>query len=470
MEKILIKDGYVITMDARRRVLRRGSVLLEGNRIAEVGEEVKGKADLVIEARGMAVLPGLINAHTHSPMTLFRGFADDMELDPWLREKIWPVEAKLRAGDCYAGALLACAEMIRSGTTCFADMYFFMEEVAEAVGESGLRASLSYGMIELGVPERGEEELRKGEKLVREYHGAFGGRVLTMFGPHAPYTCSPEFLRRVGEKAREYGVGIHLHLSETEKEVREVRGRYGETPVRLLHSLGLLGPRLLAAHCVWLDGKEVELLAKTGAKPVHNPTSNLKLASGVSPVPLMLERGIPVALGTDGAASNNSLDMFQEMKFAALIHKGWERKPTCMPAGRVLEMATLNGATALGLEGEIGSIERGKKADLILVNLRQPRLSPLHQVVSQLVYASSGEVVDTVIVDGRILMRGRKLLSLDEEKVLKMADEAASRLFEEGDFGEESRDEWLELEEELEKKKRKKGKYRAVYRRAHKGT
>jgi len=467
MEKILIRDGYVITLDSRRRILKKGSVLLEGDRIAKVGEEIKVKADVVIEAKGMAVLPGLVNAHTHSPMTLFRGFADDMELDPWLREKIWPVEARLKAEDCYAGALLACAEMIKSGTTCFADMYFFMEKVAEAVGKSGLRASLSHGMIELGIPERGEEELRKGEKLVREYHGSFGGRIRTMFGPHAPYTCSPEFLRRVGEKAREYGVGIHLHLSETEREVREVKKRYGKSPVRLLHSLGLLGSGLLAAHCVWMEEEEIELIARTGTRPVHNPTSNLKLASGVSPVPSMLERGIPVALGTDGAASNNSLDMFQEMKFAALVHKGWERDPTRMPAERVLEMATLHGAMALGLEREIGSLEEGKKADLILVNLRHPRLFPVHNVISQLVYASSGEVVDTVVVDGRILMRNRNLLSLREEEVLKMAEEASSRLFEEE--WEESGDELIRLEEELEKKRRKRGKYRAVYRKAHRG-
>ncbi|MEM2866091.1 MAG: amidohydrolase family protein [Candidatus Hadarchaeales archaeon] len=467
MEKLLIKDGYLVTMDPRRRVLKRGSVLVEGSRVAGVGEEIKGGADRVIEARGMAVLPGLINAHTHSPMTLFRGAADDMELEPWLREKIWPVEARLKAEDCYVGALLACAEMIKSGTTCFADMYFFMEKVAEAVGRSGLRASLSYGMIELGVPGRCEEELRKGERLVREHHGSFDGRVQTMFGPHAPYTCSPECLQKVRERAERYGVGIHIHLSETEREVREVKERYGKSPVELLHSIGLLGPRLLAAHCVWVDEGEMELMARSGVKPVHNPASNLKLASGISPVPAMLGRGIPVALGTDGAASNNSLDMFQEMKLAALIHKGWGRNPTLLPAQTVLEMATLHGARALGMEGEVGSIEEGKKADLILIDLRSLRFTPLHQVLSHLVYASTGELVDTVIVDGRVLMRRRKLLTLDEEKVVKMAEETASRLFEEGDFKEEPYEELLELEEELEKKRKKRGKYRAVYRKAH---
>ncbi|MEM2459662.1 MAG: amidohydrolase family protein [Candidatus Hadarchaeales archaeon] len=467
MEKLLIRDGYLVTMDAKRRVLKRGSVLVEGNRIVEVKEEIKESADVVIDAKGMAVLPGLVNAHTHSPMTLFRGVADDMELDRWLKEKIWPVEARLRAEDCYVGALLACAEMIKSGTTCFADMYFFMEKVAEAVGKSGLRASLSYGMIELGIPGRCEEELKKGEKLVKEYHGSFGGRVQTMFGPHAPYTCSPECLRKVKEKAEKYGVGIHIHLSETEREVRETKEKYGKTPVELLHSIGLLAPNLLAAHCVWVDEKEMELMAKSGMKPVHNPTSNLKLASGISPVPNMLERGIPVALGTDGAASNNSLDMFQEMKVAALIHKGWKRDPTLLSAQTVLEMATLHGAEALGREKEIGSIEKGKKADLILVDLRNLRFSPLHHVLSHLVYASTGELVDTVIVDGKVLMRKRKLLTLDEEEVLKMAEETASELFEEGDFKNKSYEELAELEDELEKKKRKRGKYRAVYRKAH---
>lgn len=431
MVDILIKDGYVITMDPERRVLEHGSVAIEGDRIVAVGKDIRERAEVLVDAQGKAVLPGLINAHTHLSMTLLRGVADDMSLMEWLETRIWPIEKHLTAADCYVGALLGCLEMIKSGTTCFADQYFYMEDVARAVEEAGIRGVLSYGIIELDDPKRRESELRAGEKLIKECHGKANGRVLTMFGPHAAYTCSPECLAQVKELAGKYGIGIHTHIAETEEEVGKIMKKYGKRPLEHLDAIEFLGPEVLAAHCVCLTEQEIGVIRDRGVKPVHNPVSNMKTASGVAPVPEMLAAGIPVALGTDGAASNNSLDMFNEMKFAALLNKVHKLDPTAVPAQAVLEMATINGAIALGLEKEIGSLEVGKKADLVLIDLKKPHLAPLHNVVSHLVYSAVGSDVDTVIVDGRILMRGRKVLTLEEDRVLenvqKVSDDLLAR-------------------------------------------
>ncbi|MCS7131536.1 MAG: amidohydrolase, partial [Hadesarchaea archaeon] len=306
MADILIENGIIVTMDPHRRIIKRGSLAIKGNRITAVGEKVEERGEVIIDAKGKVVLPGLINAHTHLSMTLLRGIADDMPLMEWLETKIWPVERNLRKGDCYHGALLGCLEMIKSGTTCFADQYFFMEEVARAVEESGIRGILSYGIIEMDDPQRRESELRVGEKFVREYHGKAGGRVLAMFGPHAAYTCSPECLLKTKELAEKYGVGIHTHVAESRDEVDRVMKKYGKRPVEHLDAIGFLGPEVLAAHCVWLTDHEISIIRERGVKPVHNPVSNMKIACGIAPVPEMLAAGIPVALGTDGAASNNS--------------------------------------------------------------------------------------------------------------------------------------------------------------------
>ena len=428
MADILIKDGYIITMDAQRRILERGSVAIEGDKITAVGKDVQERADTVIDARGKAVLPGLINTHTHLSMTLLRGVADDMPLMEWLETKIWPIEKNLTAQDSYIGALLGCLEMIKSGTTCFADQYFFMEDVARSVEEAGLRAMLSYGIIEMDDPKRRESELRAGEKLVKTCQGAAGGRIQTMFGPHAAYTCSPECLMQVKELAKKYKVGIHTHISETQDEVDRITKKYGKRPVEHLDSINFLGPEVLAAHCVWLNEREIAVIRKQGVKPVHNPVSNMKTASGVAPVPEMLAAGIPVALGTDGAASNNSLDMFSEMKFAALLSKAHKLDPTALPAQVVLEMATINGAIALGLQDKIGSLEVGKKADIVMVDMKKPHLAPLHNVISHLVYSAVGGDVDTMVVDGKVLMRERGVLTLDEVKVLEETQKAADDL------------------------------------------
>lgn len=425
---ILIEDGLIVTMDPDRRIIKRGSLAIEGDRIAVVGGKVEERGDVIIDAKGKVVLPGLINAHTHLSMTLLRGIADDMPLMEWLETKIWPIEKNLRKVDCYHGALLGCLEMIKSGTTCFADQYFFMESVARAVEESGIRGVLSYGIIEMDDPQRRESELKIGEKFVKEYHGKAGGRVLTMFGPHAAYTCSPECLQKIKELAKKYGVGIHTHIAESRDEVDRVVKKYGKRPVEHLDAIGFLGPEVLAAHCVWLTDHEISIIRERGVKPVHNPVSNMKIACGIAPAHEMLAAGIPVALGTDGAASNNSLDLLSEMKFAALLNKVGKLNPTVMPAPTALEMATINGAIALGLQGEIGSLEVGKKADVVLIDLKQPHFTPLHNVISHLVYNAVGSDVDTVIVDGKIIMQGREVLTLDEDKVLEDAQRTAEDL------------------------------------------
>ena len=428
MADILIRDGHVVTMDPKRRVFERGSVAIEGNKIVAVGKDVKEKADTVIDARGKVVLPGLINAHTHLAMVLLRGVADDMELIPWLETRIWPLEKNLTGERVYAGALLGCLEMIKSGTTCFADQYFFMGDVARAVEGSGLRGVLSYGIIEKGDPERRASEIEKGTRLVKDYQGKANGRILTMFGPHAPYTCSTECLLKVKELAGKYKVGIHIHVAEDDGDIKNTIAFQGERPVKLLNKIGFLGPEVLAAHCVKVTDEEIGMLKKNNVKIAHNPVSNLKLAAGIAPVAKYLKEGVVVAIGTDGAASNNNLDMFEEMKVCSLAAKIREGNPTVVSAGETLEMATIGGARALRLEKNVGSIEVGKKADVIIVNFKQPHLTPLHNVVSHLVYAARGGDVDTTIVDGKILMQGRKVLVLDEDKVLWRAQKTSDDL------------------------------------------
>ncbi|HIH87211.1 MAG TPA: amidohydrolase family protein, partial [Methanosarcinales archaeon] len=341
MSKILIKDGYVITMDGPP--IEGGHILIENDRIAYVGPEEQ-KADQVMRAKGCAVMPGLVNAHTHAAMTLFRGYADDMPLQQWLEEHIWPVEAHLTDNDVYTGTMLACLEMIRSGTTAFADMYFHMDYAARAVEESGIRASLSYGMIELFDEAKARTELQEGGRFVRQWNNAADGRITTMYGPHAPNTCSKGFLSKVKEQAVEDNVRIHIHVLETEAELNQMKDQYGMCSVNMLDEIGFLGPDVLAAHCIWLSAGDMDIMADKGVNAVHCPVSNMKLASGIAPVPELLSRGVNVALGTDGCASNNSLDMFGEMKTAALLHKVNAMDPTAMPAGEVLKMGTSNGA------------------------------------------------------------------------------------------------------------------------------
>jgi len=423
MADILIKNGYVITMDGPP--IENGYVLVEDSKITYVGKEEK-PAHKVINANNCVVMPGMINTHTHIGMTLFRGYADDLPLKQWLEDHIWPAEAKLTDEDLYIGTMLGCLEMIRSGTTAFADMYIHVDSVARAVEESGMRAALSYGMIDLGDKSRADSELAEGSRFVKKWNGSAEGRITAMYGPHAPNTCSREFLARVKEQAVRDNARIHIHVLETEAELNQMKEQFGMCSVNMLDELGFLGPDVLAAHCIWLSGGDMDILANRNVNIAHCPISNMKLASGIAPIPELLKRGANVSLGTDGCASNNSLDMFEEMKTTALLHKVNSMDPTTLPAEEVLKMATINGAKALGFP--VGVLRPGMLADIIIVDMHKPHLLPVHNPTSHLVYAARGSDVKTTIVNGNILMEDGVVKSIDQEKVMEEAAIAAEML------------------------------------------
>ena len=429
----LVTNGTLLTLTQGSGPIPNGTVAISGNRIIALGPkseiEKRFEPSRTIDARGGLIMPGLVNAHTHAPMSLFRGLADDLPLNAWLEDYIFPAEGKWVDEEfVYWGTLLACAEMIRSGTTTFADGYFFEDRVAQAVSQSGMRALLAEGILDFPTPDSPSpsKSLIKIEDFIRIYSD------MTLIHPalfaHSTYSCSPELLKNCRDVAERFGVPLIIHLSETQSEVEEVSKRYGRRPVDHLENLGLLSPNLIACHCVWLTDAEMDLLARRGVRVVHNPESNMKLAAGVAPVPDLLARKVAVGLGTDGCASNNNLDLFQEMDSAAKLHKVHRLDPTVMPANVVLEMATLGGARVLGMEKEIGSLEVGKKADVIILELNRPHLQPVYNLPSHLVYSATGADVRDVIIDGKLVMENRKLLTLDEELILQKAAEWRDRI------------------------------------------
>ena len=400
-------------------VIPKADVVIEGRRYMAVVEEggVEGDFDRVIEGEGRLLIPGLVNAHTHLAMTLFRGLADDLPLMRWLEEKIWPAERKLTPEDVYWFSLLGLAEMIRAGTTAFADMYFFMEEVGEAVEEAGLRALLSYGII-APTPDKVEPELKKAERFAREWDGQADGRIRTAFSPHAPYTCGPEVWKQATALARELKVPIHTHLAETKEEVDRFVAEHGKSPALWLEELGVFAAPVLAAHCVHLSEKDMEILAAHGVTAVHCPSSNAKLACGIAPVAELLSAGVNVALGTDGAGSAGDLDMLEEMRWAALLGKLRAGDPEAVPAPQALSLATWRGAQALGQIKEWGTIDEGKRADGVLISLSAVHLQPGHCPLSDLVYAAHSADVVGVFVDGNLLLYEDEILTIDEERVI----------------------------------------------------
>lgn len=426
--KTLINNISIIPVAGTTQIIEKGFIVIEDNIIADMGsgEAKTAGYDLVIDGENQVVLPGFINTHTHAAMTLLRSYADDLPLMEWLETKIWPLEDKLTAEDIYWGTMLAIVEMIKSGTTTFADMYFYMDEVAKAVESSGIRACLSRGMV--GVGPQSEQAITDSINLVDKWHNQGDGRITIMLGPHAPYTCPPEYLQRVAALASELKVGIHIHVAETSGEVADTVREYGKTPVKLLQDAGLFGSHVLAAHCVHLSDDDITILAESGAGIAHNPESNMKLASGIAPVPKLLAAGIPVALGTDGASSNNNLDMLQEMRTCALLHKVNSMDPTVLPAYKALEMATVNGAQALGLDNQIGKLQKGYKADMIIINLEAAHQIPRYDIVANLVYAGQASDVDTVIIDGKIVMKNRQIVTLNEAEVINKVKKIAARL------------------------------------------
>ncbi|MHB8828542.1 MAG: amidohydrolase family protein [Syntrophales bacterium] len=429
----IILGGRVLLMDDMNAVLPEGAVAIEGENIVAVAPvaEIRSRftGHLEIDARDSLIMPGLINGHTHAAMTCFRGIADDMELMEWLNRYIFPAEARNVTPElAYRGSTLACAEMIRSGTTTFCDMYIFEEETARAAKEAGMRCVVGEVLFDFPSPnfQTPAEGLSYTRKLLEKWVG--DPLVKIVVEPHSLYTCSPSLLKDAKKLADEFNAPYATHLLENKREARQLQEKFGKPAMKFLEESGFLSERFTAFHCVAMSEEDIRVFADHGCRAVHNPESNMKLASGIAPAPAMRKRGIPVGLGTDGCASNNDLNMFGEMDTAAKLAKIASFDPTALPALDVLRMATCEGARALGLEHETGSLEVGKKADIIIIGLNKPHLTPLYNEYSQIVYAADSADVDTVFINGKIVMRDRKLLTIDEQAAMDQVREIAARV------------------------------------------
>jgi 5-methylthioadenosine/S-adenosylhomocysteine deaminase len=430
---LLVTNATVVTMDATHRVIDDGAIAVVGDHIAAVGRTrelaARYKTKRKIDARGKIVLPGLVNAHNHAPMVLFRGIADDLALMDWLQKYIFPAEARNVSPEFVDwGTALACVEMIRSGTTTYSDMYYFEDRIAAVTARAGLRAVLGETVIQFPVADNKtpEEALAYTERFMQHWKG--NALIVPAVAPHAPYTNSAATLRAAKALADKYSLPMIVHVSETQDEGKQIREKYGMTATQWLDSLGVLGPNVAFHHGVWLNDDDLAIIRRRGVSVSHNPESNMKLASGLAPVVKMLALGIPVGLGTDGAASNNNLDMFQAMDFAAKLHKVAQMDPTALPAERVVEMATIGGARALGLQKETGSLDPGKRADFIVIDVSGAHALPLYNVYSHLVYALKGSDVATSVINGKVVMLDRRVLTLDEAAIKAKAREFQSRI------------------------------------------
>lgn len=423
MSKLLLKNIELLdTPNGEVNV-----IAVEDGKISYIGKDLPDSfaADEVIDGKGMLATAGMVNTHGHVSMTLLRSYADDMALMDWLENKIWPIEAKMNAKDIYWGAMLGIAEMLKSGTTCFADMYCFMDDVARAVAETGIRANLSRGLIGL-APDK-DEKLAENTQLVKDWQGYDNGRIRITYGPHAPYTCPVEYLQKVIEAAQANNAEIQMHLCETKGEVENCIKEHGVTPIKLMDQLGMFEQGTIAAHCVYLTEDDMDIMAAKNVRVAHNPQSNLKLASGIAPVARMLEKGICVGLGTDGASSNNNLDMLEECRAAAMLHKTTTLNPLAVPAAQAWDMATANGAKVLGFD-ELGKLGVGQQADIVLWNMHKPYWYPRHNKLSLLVYAANSSDADTVIVNGKVVLQNGSMTLFDEEKIYAEANLRAQKL------------------------------------------
>ena len=419
---MIIKNSQIVTQDEKRRVIY-GDVYIEDNRIVEIGR-VNVEADFKIKNR--IVMPGLINMHTHVPMVLFRGYGDDLLLEEWLQTKIWPAEAKLKEWHIAAGTKLGLAEMVLTGTTACNDMYFFEDVIAKEAKKFGMRCYAGFSLINFDTPEMKKDRLIPCcEDFLKKW---MGDELITpVIAPHSTYACSPEMLEKAREMQEKYNAFVHIHCSETRKEVYDILARYGRRPPEQIAAFGLLNDKTILAHCGWITKGEVREIANAGAAVVHNPVSNMKLATGgYTPLPELFEAGATVTLGTDGAASNNKLDMFETMKFAALIHKHHRWDATIVKAQQTLDMATINAAKFLGLNA--GSIEEGKIADVITINARDVNLIPRHNIISHIVYAASGFNVRDVIINGRMILHDGNFVSIDYNDIIEGAEKAKEDL------------------------------------------
>ena len=427
---IIIENGTILTMDDDNSIIPDGCVCIREDTISYVGENRKKsfQAQDSIDAQGGVILPGLVNGHTHAAMSLFRGLADDRPLMEWLNNYIFPVETRMDEAFVYSGTLLACAEMIMNGTTTFCDMYLFEDAAARAAQHAGMRCLLGEVLYDFPSPNYGPIE--KGFEYTKDLIEKWREDPLVSIAvePHSPFTCSPELVTRANEIAHTYDVPLIIHVAETLQELDEIKERYNKKPIEHLRLLGLLGPKLIADHCVHLDKDDIQVLSEYDVKVIHNPESNMKLASGVAPIPEMLAQGVTVGLGTDGCASNNNLDIFSEMDIAAKLHKVQCMDPTVLDAVTVLRMATIEGSRALGLGHLTGSLEAGKKADIIVMDTHKPHLTPMYNPFSHMVYAAGGRDIEHVIINGKLVMKNRELLTIDLEEILTRAKEKSDQV------------------------------------------
>ena len=429
---ILIKNiEEIYTVDNEKTVIKNGYIIIDNGIIKKIAKmekfnnENKQNFNKVIDAKGKVALPGLINAHTHSSMTLLRGYADDLPLKEWLETKIWPFESRLRKGDFYWGTKLAIIEMIKTGTTTFSDMYFSMNEIAEAVEETGIRAVLSEGLIE---ENDGLEGLQNSIRFAKDWNNKADGRITTMLAPHSPYTCSKEYLKKIVKKADEIGVPIHTHLAETENEVKITKDKYNKSPTKFLKDVNFFSVPILAAHCIHMNENDMEILAENNVGVVHNPLSNMKLGSGIANITKMIEKGITIGLGTDGVASNNNLDLFEEAKIAAYLQKVDKKDPSLINTQDLIRMLTVNGADILGIEN-LGKLKENYIADLILLDIESSSyFYPHHNNLSNIFYSSNSNSVNTVIINGKVILENGDLLTIEEDRVLKEVEKRANEL------------------------------------------
>ncbi|MCG8513209.1 MAG: amidohydrolase [Halanaerobiales bacterium] len=419
MKTLIENISEIYTADQTNKVFKDAYMIIDDQRIKEIGptNQLKGERaafDRIINGKNKMVLPGLINSHTHTAMTLLRGYADDLPLRKWLEEKIWPFEAKLSADDIYWGSMLAILEMLSSGTTTFTDMYFQMDRVAEAVTETGIRAVLSEGLIEAND---GAAGLKSAQKFSQDYHQQADGRITTMLAPHSPYTCSTHYLKEIVEISAMLHLPLNIHVAETKVEYEESKRKHGLSPVKYLDKIGLLERPVLAAHCVYVDQEEIDILAEKGVGVAYNPCSNMKLASGIAPVVRMLEAGVAVGLGTDGVSSNNNLDLIEEARFGSYLQKVNQLDPTTLNVLTLLNMVTASGAEILRIK-ELGRLKKGYLADLIMVDLNKSSyFYPAHNNLSNLFFAGNGRDVSTVIINGELIIDNYNILTIDQERV-----------------------------------------------------
>lgn len=421
---ILTDIDYILTMDENLTEFKNADIVIKDGKIIDIGEDKKNNYyGKTIVCSNKIALPGFINTHTHAAMTLLRGYGSDNPLKVWLEEYIWPVEGRYVSYDFVRdGTLIAVYEMLRTGTTTFVDMYFYEDAVADVIEKVGVRGVLSTGILDFPTPgaKTPEEGITKTVDFAQKYKDS--QFVIPAIGPHAPYTCSPETLKKAYEAAEKYDLLYHIHIAETEFEVKTVKEKFGETPVKHLNNIGVLSDRTLAAHMVYPTEEEIEILAEKDVKVAHCPESNLKLASGIAPVPKMVDAGVTVGIGTDGTASNDDLDIIGEISTAAKLHKGFFKDPTVLNARQSILMATRWGAQAIRMEDKLGSLEVGKYADIILIDISEPHLNPLYDPYTQIVYSSKGSDVDTVVLNGEVKVLNKEVVVLDKEELLDIAN------------------------------------------------